>query len=581
MADKMMKEHLYGDLLAPCPGYATDFAMGMTYSLSFEAMLTAHLAFGMLGEMDDNAIDSPHLLLEAITKNSDKVVVFCNKGGIAVPPTIRKVYSLLEKNIFEVFDSNDIKANFHPKLWVIREVSKEDKNDILIKIIVTSRNLSYTDTIDCVVCLTGKVGNVNVHNQKHESLSHFIKEVVKYSNIGEEQKKRVLKLTKDIEHVEKFDVDAPFDDYDFFPYLFKKDFSNGNVEDYLVGTESIIVSPFIEKGMIDILNQKNRFKRTLITRKEYVDPSIFNKFNNKGGVYVCLDDLASRGMDLHAKMYYVWDGRENQYLFLGSANATSFAFNRNGEFLIRLKYKKGNSKAEEFLREFYEEGNADSRFIKLNEANEEVSTVVKWDAAESAMKKLMCAEDLQAKVTKHRTGDYSVTITSSSPKPSIDVFFAPIHLQESKLKWTGRISFDGMKADELSEFYIVSATNEDGLEHKSIIKVATTGIPEDRDKAIFQNIIKSKRDFFRFIELMLTDCPLQYISSEMLLKENGNGNNQSDDNTAFTGLYEKMLMIAANNPHQLLEIGRIISKLGDDVVPDSFTKVYKHFVSAI
>lgn len=44
-----------------------DFAMGMTYSLSFEAMLTAHLAFGMLGEMDDNVIQSPHILLEAIS----------------------------------------------------------------------------------------------------------------------------------------------------------------------------------------------------------------------------------------------------------------------------------------------------------------------------------------------------------------------------------------------------------------------------------------------------------------------------------------------------------------------------------
>ena len=72
MAEKLLKEHLYGDLLAPTPGYFTDFALGMTYCLSFEAMLTAHLAFGMLGEMDDNVIQSPHLLLEAITKSSEK-----------------------------------------------------------------------------------------------------------------------------------------------------------------------------------------------------------------------------------------------------------------------------------------------------------------------------------------------------------------------------------------------------------------------------------------------------------------------------------------------------------------------------
>ena len=30
MAEKLLKEHLYGDLLSPAPGYSTDFALGMT-----------------------------------------------------------------------------------------------------------------------------------------------------------------------------------------------------------------------------------------------------------------------------------------------------------------------------------------------------------------------------------------------------------------------------------------------------------------------------------------------------------------------------------------------------------------------
>ena len=51
MAQRMMQEHLYGDLLAPTQGYHTDFAMGMTYSLGFDALLTAQLAFGMLGDL--------------------------------------------------------------------------------------------------------------------------------------------------------------------------------------------------------------------------------------------------------------------------------------------------------------------------------------------------------------------------------------------------------------------------------------------------------------------------------------------------------------------------------------------------
>ena len=581
MAEKLLKEHLYGDLLSPTPGYSTDFALGMTYCLSFEAMLTAHLAFGMLGEMDDNVIQSPHLLLEAITKSSEKVVVFCNKGSIAVPPTIRKVYSLMERNLFEVFDKKNNKANFHPKLWLIREINNDNKKDVLLKLIITSRNLAYTDTIDCIACLTGKVVSSSVKNEKHLPLVAFIKSVVKESNIGEEQKKSVLKLTADLERVEHFDVDAPFEDYDFFPYLFDYDFGIKPIKDYLVGSESIIVSPFLDKTMLSRLNPENKCTCTLITRKEYVDKSIFEKFCNKGGIYVTLDDLASRGIDLHAKMYHVWNGRNEQYLYLGSANATTSAFERNGEFLLGLKYKYGNTKSSQFLGNFYEKDNSDSKFMPLNEPLENASPVIKWDVAESAMKELMCADDLKARITHHRDGGYSVVVTSSKKRLANDVFLAPLQKKELFQRWTGRVAFEKMNIDELSEFYILTATSPDGTHYETIVKIETTGMPSDRDQEIYRGIIKTKKDFFRFLELMLTDTPLQYISSEILLKEFGAKGTKDEEGIAFPSLYEKMLKIAATNPKQIHEIGQLVSKLSDDVVPPAFVKMYKQFISAI
>lgn len=243
MAQNIMQEHLYGDLLAPTLDFHTDFAMGMTYSLGFDTLLTAHLAFGMLGDMDEKAMQAPHLLLEAILKNSDKMVIFCNKGGIAVPPTIRNVYSLLEKNIFEVFDPKNKTANFHPKMWLIREINNDNRKDILMKLIVSSRNMAYSDAIDCVVALTGKVGSNTIDNPKHKRLRTFVEKVISYSNISEEKAKQVKALARDIERIEKFDISSPFEDYDFYPYLFEEDFGLGKVEEYLCGTESIIISP--------------------------------------------------------------------------------------------------------------------------------------------------------------------------------------------------------------------------------------------------------------------------------------------------------------------------------------------------
>ena len=462
MAEKLMKDLLYGDLLAPASGYSTDFAMGMTYSLSFDALLTAHLAFGMLGEMDENVIQSQHILLEAINKSSGKVVVFCNKGGIAVPPKIRKVYSLLEQNIFEVFNKKDHRANFHPKLWLIREVSKDNKDDVQLKLIVTSRNLAYTDTIDCVACLTGKVGAQAINTKKHQPLISFIKVIVGESNISFEQKKSVLQLCEDLKHVKRFDVEPPFEDYDFFPYVFKKNGEQRKLDRSLIGTESIIVSPFIDKRMIARLNPENKSRCILITRKEYVDQKIFHQFNNRGGIYVALDDLVSRGMDLHAKMYHVWNGRKAQYLFLGSANATTSAFERNVEFLLRLKYKSGNARTNQFLSNFYEKGNNDSKFMPLKEPMENATPNITWDPAEIAMKDLMCADDLRAHITHHRDGNYSIVVSSKKATNDVEIFIAPLQKEELKQQWIGRVVFDQMKAEELSEFYIISAKTIEG-----------------------------------------------------------------------------------------------------------------------
>ena len=219
--------------------------------------------------------------------------------------------------------------------------------------------------------------------------------------------------------------------------------------------------------------------------------------------------------------------------------------------------------------------------MPLNEPLENASPVIKWDVAESAMKDLMCADDLKARITHHRDGGYSVVVTSSMKRLANDVFIAPLQKKELLQRWTGRVSFEDMKIDELSEFYILSATSPDGTHHEAIFKIETTGMPSDRDQEIYKGIIKTKKDFFRFLELMLTDTPLQYISSEILLKEIGAKGTDNEEGIAFPSLYEKMLKIAATNPKQIHEIGRLVSKLSDDVVPSAFTKMYKQFVSAL
>ena len=155
MARELLKDLIYGEQLVS-DGCKVDFAVGLTYSLNLEAMLTVPLAFGDLGELDSTVKQSPAFLLEGIRRSGDKIALFCNKGGIHVPGETRTVYSLLESSIFEVQDGNDIFSNFHPKIWLVKETDTEGEE--WLKLSVMSRNLDFSTCLDICCSIRGHIG---------------------------------------------------------------------------------------------------------------------------------------------------------------------------------------------------------------------------------------------------------------------------------------------------------------------------------------------------------------------------------------------------------------------------------------
>ena len=192
----------------------------------------------------------------------------------------------------------------------------------------------------------------------------------------------------------------------------------------------------------------------------------------------------------------------------------------------------------------------------------------------------MCSDDLKAKITKHRDGSFSILVTSSLKKLGNTVSIAPLQKRDMLLEWKGRAEFKWLAADELSEFYIISALSEDGTLHEAIIRIITEGMPNERDTAIYKSIIKNRPDFVRFLELMLSDTPVQYLSNEIILKENGQGSSDSDSHE-FPQVYEKMLRVAAVNPGQIFQIEKILRKLDTETVPKEFSQIFKQFTNAV
>ena len=49
----------YGSLLYPMPGYQLSFAVGTTYSLDLEALLSVPVSFGVLESPEKETLNSP------------------------------------------------------------------------------------------------------------------------------------------------------------------------------------------------------------------------------------------------------------------------------------------------------------------------------------------------------------------------------------------------------------------------------------------------------------------------------------------------------------------------------------------
>ena len=93
-----------------------------------------------------------------------KLSVFCNIGCIKVPKTESRLFTLLEDSIHEVRMPKST-YNFHPKLWVLQYHNINDSR-ILIKIVVMSRNLTFDQSMDIAIEMTGFVGSkANPKNQ--------------------------------------------------------------------------------------------------------------------------------------------------------------------------------------------------------------------------------------------------------------------------------------------------------------------------------------------------------------------------------------------------------------------------------
>lgn len=562
----------YGNLLQPEVGYDVEVAVALTYSLDLEALLGVPLSLGLLESMDSNLKDVPMFLLEGIRKSSDKIAIFCNPGGIKLPQKIQSVYSLLENSVFEV-KAKEI-SNFHPKLWFIK-YSDGDGNSY-IKVIVLSRNLTFDRSWDVSFAFSGKVGR-HRSRTKNENipLRDMLEYVKEYAN--KEKKDKISELQENILDVKEFELEAPFESYEFIP-IGIPGYPGKKLDLFDAHNELLVISPFLSDDIIERFEQSVRYTRKIITRRSSITEKTLSAFNK--GVYAMKDIIVDGGdeesieewekQDIHSKLYF-HGGYSGNFLYLGSANASHNAFYNNVEFLIKLKFKPRTMSYQKFVGDLLPEEDNPFELVTNVEFKEKEKEA---DLYAKQIKELIWSIK-GAKVISNGT-NYDIQVSLKKLNPKIKGKIAPLMRKNTYKEIEELTTLEKLTITQLSEFYVIKVGDKE-----VVVKIETKGIPKDRDDKIYQSIIKNKDDFYAYVSFLLGDSYTEsayelreYVESRAL----GTGNSKLENNATI--IYEKMLQIVMDNPNKLKDIEAVIKRLDKDIVSEDFMKMYSTFILA-
>ncbi|MCE7792205.1 phospholipase D family protein [Salipaludibacillus sp. CUR1] len=574
----------YSHLLTPPEGYTVEFAAGTTYSLDLEALVGIPMSMFLSEEMESSFLENPIAVLEGLRRSADKFILFSEAGQTKVPQNSNLVFSLLETSVNEIALKSE--KSFHPKIWLIK--FKNESNEILYRLIVLTRNLTFDRSWDMAIALDGKMNKEKT--SKNRPIADFFAFLLSYVN-NNRQKKEINAMISDLAFVHFESKDKHFKNVDFLP-LGLQEYNIAKTELFNTYHNLLVISPFLSKEMVEKLNEKALINsdRTLITRKSEIS-KLDEKLLGDINVYALKDiivdgeeNLSEGGeiiedyykQDIHAKMYARTKYNKHEF-YIGSANCSHNAFNGNVEFLLKFDYVKRGFKLIDILKDLFGEEDSENPFEKIEAIPEEEET--ESDIMEMLQKtiKKLCRTNPKGKVRELNAG-YDLEIRFDSVPKEAQLIIMPL-LSGKERRVTPYTVINDLSLSELGEFYIVKAIKEEA-EVKRVIKINTENMPEERDNDIYKRIIKDKHTFFKYVAFLLSDNAL------MAALEHGEihkGAGKWEQSSFFMPvLYETMLKAASSSPEKLKDIESIVKMIQDDeIVPEEFYELYNTFLKAV
>ena len=588
------------EFLRPPPGYRLDIALLTTYSLDLEALLAVPLA--VLAESDDELdtlLADPLLLLEALREAGERVHVFVDQGGIAIPRTHRELYGMLESSVHPVRAPRG--GVFHPKVWTIRYSPMDaDDGDQLLRVGVMSRNLTFDRSWDVAIVSEASPSGRRLVPESR-ALGELLRALPAFTteDLADSTRAMVQEIAGQVEHSlfpspEGFEAPVEF-------HLLGISGRQSPWRPMTGGSRLFAMAPFVDPSGLHAVAQMSDGQRLLVSRQEDLDQiseralAAWSRDGDKKWVLreAELDEVEdgakARPSGLHAKAIAVEHGWDVTW-YVGSANLTMAAFSgANVEMMAAVTGRKGRisgrsgSGIGRFLESGFDALCVDYRRSEPEEEGDSDGTVRKLldEAKEQLVQaplKIVCQQV---------ESDYIWVLKGDVSLPSeVDVVVWPVSIPENgarslelPVRWTLPVSW-------LTAFaaFRLSVAHQAVEDIRMTLKLPVEGMPKGRINAVLQSLINSPERFLRLLRALLGG-----LEGMVGWAQEGSGSNQGGswgtDGGAET-LLEDLMRAASQDPDRLKPIRHLINELreteeGRRIVPDDLLDLWNAVDQAI
>jgi hypothetical protein len=587
------------DSLRPPAGYAFSVGLATTYTLDLTTLLSVplHLALLSAGNRKEMLQDGV-ALLEAVRRTTDKLAIFCQQGRIGAPNLPHVLYGLLEPCVVEVNAPNG--GVFHPKLWMLRFENQSDRNDVVLRLLVLSRNLSNDRSWDLSLSVDGVPGKRAV--TQNRSLADLMSSLPDLGAVAPSGRIREhCSLVADEMRRTPWELPGKFESLAFHAIgLTKKSWMPKPSK------RLAVISPFVSVHALDSLAATSQQPVALISRPDELARIPKASLDRFGAIKVLHESAETEDGDdgvavehlargLHAKAYITEDGWKTT-LYLGSANATAPALlsGANVEILAELTgYKSavggidallGDDGLQEYLIDFVPP--AEPPPPSLEEQAEDIIDSVRSALTRAKMQLTCCPAgddvwDLKlasraridlGQIASIRLWPISLVQERAVDATSLATAGAVVVPRCATASITGFIAFE-----------LVSTL----CSHTAcfVLNVPVENMPASREAAVLRTIIANREGFLRYLMLLLQDFDSAASMSELAAAIGGVWNSAASGLDALP-LLEELTRAYCRNPNRLRSVRTLVEQLGGtaqgrEVIPPEFMALWKTFDSLL